>query len=48
MGLTKYGDKQQGRVIPDPKKKAAKEAFTEKDRQELAEEQADALGGEEE
>lgn len=41
--MKKYGDKQQGKVLPEKKTAEAKPEFTEQDRQELREEQADAL-----
>jgi hypothetical protein len=40
--MKKYGTGD-GRILRDEKQKTAKEEFTEKDRQELAEEQADVL-----
>lgn len=43
MGLRKYGDKQQGRVLAEQKTAEAKPEFTEQDRAELLEEQADVL-----
>lgn len=41
--MKKYGDKQQGRVLPEKKTAEAKPEFTDQDRQELLEEQADVL-----